>query len=40
MRDSDGHIATPLDQKESERQPATTGDSEIHVVTQWDWKKK
>ena len=33
MRESDAHVATPLDWKESERKQATTGDSEINVTT-------
>ena len=33
LRDSERHVATPLDRRKSERQKATMGDSERHATT-------
>ena len=34
-RDSERHVATPWDRRVSERELATTGDSEIQPATPW-----
>ena len=39
-RDRERYVETPWDQTESERQPATIGDSERHSEIPWQWERQ